>query len=268
MFISSRHLYVSVMSVHITAVLKEGARRTSKRNGLMLIGLVFVLSALSGLLGAGLARYAANQQFVPVEAGASALFALPPVVAGLLSFVLAIASLVVSIAAIRVFVSDETEHLSREHFTRNMGWAALNVFVGAIVFGLIVGLGLVALVIPGIFLLVTLAFWTVHVAVEDQNFVQGFRSSWALTRGHRFSLLLLGVAVVLAALAVDIVFGLGAIAGSTIGLVVAQAGSAIVTVYSTAVLAAAYTELTALPAEDDLAVEEGPVSPEDGAKTA
>uniref|UniRef100_UPI00373AF265 hypothetical protein n=1 Tax=Halococcus sediminicola TaxID=1264579 RepID=UPI00373AF265 len=174
----------------------------------------------------------------------------------------------VSIAAIRVFVSEETEELSREHFTRRMGWAALNVFVGAIAFGIIVALGFVALIIPEIFLLVTLAFWSVFVAVEDENFLSGFSSSWGFTKGHRFSLLLLGIAVILIGIVVDAVFGLGAIAGVTVGLVVAQAGSAIVTVFSTAVLAAAYTELTALPSEDTPMVEEESVSPRDGTKTA
>ena len=173
----------------------------------------------------------------------------------------------VSIAAIRVFVSEETEELSREHFTRRMGWAALNVFVGAIAFGIIVALGFVALIIPEIFLLVTLAFWSVFVAVEDENFLSGF-SSRGFTKGHRFSLLLLGIAVILIGIVVDAVFGLGAIAGVTVGLVVAQAGSAIVTVFSTAVLAAAYTELTALPSEDTPMVEEESVSPRDGTKTA
>ena len=237
--------------MNVTPILKEAANRTIKRNGLILMGILFVLSVLSGLLGAGMAQYA-NQQFLPVEAQASALFVLPPLLAGLLSLVIGLATLVVSIAAIRVFVSDETERLPREYFTRNMGWAAVNFIVGAVIFGIAVGLGFIALVIPGIFLLVALAFWSVYVAVEDQNFIESFRSSWGLTRGHRLKLLLLGVVAFLVSAIVSAVFNIGFVGGALVGLVLAQVGSAIVTVFSTAVLATAYTELTARADEDEM----------------
>ena len=266
MVIVSGVLSLAVMSMNVTAVLKDGANRSMKRNGLMLMAILFVLSTLSGLLGAGIAQYAPNGELV-TAAEPNALFVLPPLLAGVLSLVIGIASLVVSIAAVRVFVSDETEHLAREHFTRRMGWAALNVFVGAIVFGIVVGLGFVALVVPGIFLLVTLAFWTVFVAVEDRNFVEGFRDSWGLTKGHRLKLLALGLAVVLLAIVVNAVFSIGFVLGGVVGIVLAQVGSAIVSVFSTAALAAAYRQLTALDSEDAPRIEES-VTPRDGARTA
>ncbi|MFB9809485.1 hypothetical protein ACFFQF_32425 [Haladaptatus pallidirubidus] len=129
-----------------------------------------------------------------------------------------------------------------------MVWAAINFVIGGIIFGIIVALGFVALIVPGIFLLVTLAFWTVYVAVEDQNFIKAFRSSWGLTRGYRLNLFVLGVTVTLLILLVNLVFGLGNLAsgslvGDIVALVFAQVASAITTVFSTAVLATAYTEL-------------------------
>ena len=233
----------------------------------MLMGLLFVLSLLSGLLGASIAQYAGNQQFVPFGAETNAVFALPPLVAGLLSLVIGLASLVVSIAAIRVFVSNETERLPREHFTRRMGWTVLNFIIGAVVFGIVVGLGFVVLIIPGIFLLVSLFFWSVFVAVEDQNFVESFTSSWGLTKGHRLKLFLLGIAVALITIVINAVFGVGFVAGSLVGLVLAQIGSAVVTVFSTAALAATYTELTALSVEEgSSSVEEEPAPPRGGAE--
>lgn len=255
------------MSLTISPVLKEAANRSIERNGLILMGILFVLSAISGLLGAGMAQYAGNQQFVPVETQINALLVLPPLLAGLLSLIIGIATLVVSIAAIRVFVSDETERLPREYFTHNMGWAAVNFIVGAIVFGMAVMLGFIALVIPGIFLLVTLAFWSVYVASEDQNFIESFRSSWGLTRGHRLKLLLLGIAVFLAAVVVNAVFSIGFVAGATVGFVLAQVASAVVTVFSTATLATAYNELNAVSDENQFVVEEEPVSPKKGAES-
>ncbi|WP_458210594.1 hypothetical protein [Haladaptatus sp. NG-SE-30] len=236
------------MPINITNILKQGYSRTTKRNGLMLMGIIFVISVLNGVLGIGISRWVAMQRFTPGGVQAEPILLVPPFVGGIVSFVLGITLLVVSITAIRVFVSDETERLPREYFTRNMVWAAINFIVGAIVFGIIVALGFVALIIPGIFLLVTLAFWTVYVAVEDQNFITAFRSSWGLTRGYRLTLFVLGVAVMLITILVSIVFGLGelasgSLAGDIVALVFAQAASAITTVFSTAVLATAYTEL-------------------------
>jgi hypothetical protein len=267
-FITSYSISVCVMAVNVTIILKKAANRSVKRNGLMLMGILFVLSLLSGLLGASIAQYTANQQFVPLEVQTNAVFALPPLIAGVLSLLIGLASLVVGIAAIRVFVTDETEQVPREYFTRNMGWAVLNFIVGAIVFGIAVALGFVALIIPGIFLLVTLAFWTIFVAVEDQNFIEGFRQSWGLTRGHRLKLLLLGIVVLLISVVINAIFGVGFVGGALVGLVLAQVGSAIVTVFSTAALAATYTELTALSAEEGrVSVEEEPAPPTGGAES-
>src|SRR5699024_8578430 len=135
-FIILFYIFTAVMSVTITSLLKEGAHRAGKRNGLMLIGILFVLSAINNLLGAQASLAAA-----------------------LLLLIISIVSIVVNIGTIRVFVSDETERLPRELFTRRIGWAVLNTIVGGIVFGIAVSIGFILLVIPGIFLLVTLTFW-------------------------------------------------------------------------------------------------------------
>jgi hypothetical protein len=243
------------MPINTTNVLKQGYSRSIKQNGLMLMGIIFVISVLNGLLGVGITRWMAGQQLASGAVQTNPTSLLPPVLGGLVSLVLSIALLIVSIGAIRVFVSDETDRLPREYFTRNMVWAAINFVIGGIIFGIIVALGFVALIIPGIFLLVTLAFWTVYVAVEDQNFITAFRSSWGLTRGYRLNLFVLGVAVMLLIALVNLVFGLGNLAsgslvGDIVALVFAQVASAVTTVFSTAVLATAYTELNAREDEE------------------
>ena len=149
-----------------------------------------------------------------------------------------------------------------------MGWAAVNFIVGGIVFGIAVAFGFLVLIIPGIFLLVALAFWTVFVAVEDQNFVESFRSSWGLTRGHRLKLLLLGIVVVLASAIVGSLSGIATTGSESIGFVLVQAGSALMGVFSTAVLAATYTEITGRRDEEGrFSVEEEPASPREGVET-
>lgn len=238
------HICAAVMGITITRLLKEGADRTGKRNGLMLIGALFVLSIINIFLGSGIS-----------------------VATGLLTFVISIVSLVVNIVAIRVFVSDETERLPSELFTRRMGWVVLNAIVGGIVFGIAVGIGFVLLVIPGIFLLVTLAFWTVFVAVEDQNFVEGFQSSWSLTKGHRLRLLGLGIAVMVVAVIVGAVAGIVSVFVPVVGGLIQAVGTAIASVFGMAVLAAAYNRLNELQAADTLDAE-GETAPSGGSGEA
>lgn len=235
----------------------------------MLMGVLFVLYALNGLLGAGLTRW--NAGIAPGEVMADPTLLVPSVVGGLVSIVLAVAALVVTVGAIRTFVSDETERLPRELFTRRMAWVVANLVVGGIVFAVVVGLGFAALIVPGLFLLVALAFWGVYVAVEDRNFLDGFRDSWALTRGHRLRLFGLGVVVLIASAVVSAVFGLGVLAGGAVEILLVQAGSAITGVFTVAVLAAAYRDLNAdADADGSLSAEEPTPTPREpaDAKTA
>jgi hypothetical protein len=246
------------MPVNIESALKRGVNRTVARNGLLLAGALFVISTINEIVGFGVALWlrgvlpmgALPPNFPFPGDTSAALFAVNPAVGGLVSLLAGLAMVVLTIGALRTFVSDETERLPREHFTENVVWPGLNFVVGAIVFAVIVSLGFVLFVIPGIFLLVALAFWTVYVAVEDRNFVEGMQESWALTRGHRVRLFLLGFAVAIVGVIVSAVFGVGVIPGSTVGLVIAQVGSALTTVFSLATLAAAYDQLVALPTEE------------------
>ena len=232
------------MPVSVTGILREAIARSVARNGLVLMGVLFVLSAINGLVGAGAAQEAR------VSSGAGPLVSVPGVLAALFSLLTGLATLLVTLAAIRIFVSDETRRVPREALTRNGLRAVLNYVVGSIVFGIVVLLGLVALVIPGLFLLVTLAFWAVSVAVEDENFLAGFRRSWALTGGHRLRVFGLGLVVVLSTTVVSVVLSLGGLFGGTLGSILLAVGSAaggtITTVFTFAVLAVAYNRLVAL----------------------
>jgi hypothetical protein len=251
------------MPINIETVLRRGIDRTVARNGLLLAAVLYVVSTVNAIVGLGVQQWVANRGVLPMgvpfsrgmDAGISrevgaALFAIPPVVGAVVSLLAGLATIVLTIGALRTFVSDETEHLPREYFTQNVVWPGLNFLVGTIVFGVVVALGFVFLVVPGIFLLVALAFWTVYVAVEDENFVAAMQDSWGLTRGHRLRLFLLGVAVAVVAIVVSAVFGVAGIVGGVVGVVVTQVGSALTTVFTLATLAAAYEQLVALPSEE------------------
>ncbi|MFD1512626.1 hypothetical protein [Halomarina rubra] len=228
------------MSIPVLNTAERGIRRAVTRNGLAFMGILFVIGLLSALLDVGIASLVTFDPADPTSIEVAA----PAFGLGVLSFLLGVLSLVVIIAATRVFVSDDTETVPREAFTRRMGWAWLNVFVGTIVYAFVVALGFVAFVIPGFFLLVALAFWTVFVAVEDENLLTAMRRSWGLTRGNRLSLFALGVVAVLVSIGVGIAFGLVSIVGGPVELVLTQASSAITTVLGLAILTTAYRTLT------------------------
>lgn len=239
------------MDLDLEGILKRGLGRSVSRNGLLLMGVLFVGYLLEELAGVGVTRSAAGQQPPPVDPGVVA----PSPLAALLSLLVGVLGLLIAIASIRVFVSDETERLPREFFTRNALWAAVNFVVGAIVFGIVVALGFVALVLPGIYLLVALGFWGAFVAVEDQNFVEALRSSWRLTRGHRFAVFVLAVVGFFITVLISGVFGVGTVFGGFAEVVLAQAGAAVTAIVSTAIFARTYVALRALPGEDEMAAE-------------
>lgn len=242
------------MQVSITEILGEGVSRTTKRNGLILIGIVFVLAAINSLISLDLGR----QSF-----GGGRWYVLLAV-----TFVIALVLLAVHIAAIRVFVSEETKRLPSKHFTHNMGWTMLNFIIGAIIFWIIVTIGLLLLVVPGLFLLTALAFWAIYVAAEGVGFMEGFKKSWGLTRGHRLNLFILGVVVVILMAIVSAIFGfLGGLISPTSGRAIGSAlGGAVTGVFTVAALAATYNRLTALSDGDSGTTvddREGVASPDD-----
>lgn len=246
------------MSVDIGRVIVEGAKRTVARNGLFFVAIVWVLGLASSLfwnsvfpeIAAVLREMVANllgpgQGGPPIgtpTVGPS--LGLPPVVAGLLWIVVSLLSLVVTAAAIRTFVTAETEAIPDGVFTRNLLWMLLNLIVGGFVFAVVLFLGFIALILPFFFLLVSLYFWNVYVIVEDENFVEGFSNSWAVTRGNRIVLFLLGVFVVIVTFVIGAVFGVvGGVLPGIAAEAITQIGSAFVSVFTAAATARAFVQL-------------------------
>lgn len=249
------------MPLDIETALGEGVERTIARNGLLLVAILFGISLLNGLAAFGALRRLGAMGMGPFFGGATGPFGglrhaptveLSPGTAGALGLLLTLATIVVTIGALRTFVTDETERLPPEAFSRNVVLAVLNLLVGGLVFGIVVGIGFILLVLPGFFLLVSLFFWNVFVVVEDRNFIDGFRSSWALTRGHRWRLFALGVAVLVVTAVVNLLFGLpGVLLPNVLAFTLGQLGSALTTVFTLATVARTYDQLVTLEAEGD-----------------
>jgi hypothetical protein len=119
-------------------------------------------------------------------------------------------SVIGSIGAVRA-LEGSVSGLERSHFTRNVSWVGINLVVGGIVFGIVVFVGAILPVVPVLLLLSSVAavsgidplilmpvgavvffplllflfsalyLWNFYVIAEDQNFIEGFKSSWQAT---------------------------------------------------------------------------------------
>lgn len=259
------------MHLDIVEALQKGFERTFEKNGLMIAGLLFITSLISSVLSATAVKGApAQYQSGSASAGALAL-PMSPTIAGILLIPATIISAIVGIVAIRTFVSDEKETIPEEFYKRNLISALLNMAAGGLVFGIVLLAAIGIPVLPGailaltgisgagliltgigaligtpimIYIALSLYFWTFYVIVEDQNFIEGFKSSWDLTKEHKIGLLVLAIAIFIVNIALNLLSAAPNIAGLTVvswvlGLIV----GALLSAFSTATLAQAYRQL-------------------------
>jgi len=243
------------MALDIGAALRDGADRTVQRTGVVLM----VGFAVLGLVTVVLQQTYLEWYFGFVERSGAVerSFETPPfpLSLGLSPLVAAVAALGVAvvaeayrIVAVRTMVGDHTDRIPASLLTRNIGLATLNGFVGGVVVLLLIGVGSVLLVVPGVFLAVTFLFVRQEIAVRDVNFVDAMVGSWRLTSGERLRVLVLGIVWVTALLVALVVnAGVGAVlpADSPVSPVVGVLLRVPVTVFVVASAARAYVQLDA-----------------------
>jgi hypothetical protein len=172
----------------------------------------------------------------------------PNAVAGALVVLTLLAATVVGVVAVRTFVAREHASIPRRFLTDRMPFAVANFVVGGIAFGVVVLLGSVLLLIPGIVAYVGLIFMVQFVAVENVNFVTAMRRSWRLTKGNRIrifaltAVLLVGIFVVTFVLNVGLGIAFGAGGAGLAGLAVALV-NVVVSLYLLAVISDAFVQL-------------------------
>jgi hypothetical protein len=236
------------MSLEVVDTLKGGLEETFTSRGLKFIGLAYLINLVSSISSQSLfSQLGLYEGMGSAYTMTSLALEGPTALWTGLSLIASLAGLWLTIGVLRNFVNNRSEEIDTDFFTENLGMTFLNLFIGTIVFSLIVGLGFVLLVIPGIFLLVSLIFWTVYVAVEDENFIEAMKSSWNLAKGNRIDLLLIGVGTVIVGLLATVIAGIpGAIAGTVspqLSALITMAANAFGTVFTLATLAHAYRQL-------------------------
>ncbi|MDS0284516.1 hypothetical protein [Haloarcula onubensis] len=237
------------MSLNIGSALTGGFRRVANRNGAVL-ALAYVLLGIVWQV----AFYSAFVTWLQGTTVSATDVALPTVEVPIaISAIVAVVALlllqVAAIVSLRTFVGDHARSIPSEYYTRNIGIVLVNAVVGSFVYGLLVFLGSLLLIIPGIIAYVAFLFMLVYIAVEDENFIAALRDSWTLTRGNwlpLFGLLLIifvGLSLIPTILSVIVSFIVGALAGPAISTLVAGVITLPFSVFVLGFLAEAFVQL-------------------------
>jgi hypothetical protein len=255
------------MSLDIGDAISSGVDSLTDRNGLVLLGVFAVFGLLNAV--AGQSFFAAYFEFfresfetMPAGSGMGAsplpiglggqqtplALPLPLAVSGLLVFGLAILSETLRIVAIRVVASDQRETIPSTA-TDRLGRTTLTAVLAAIVVNVAVGIGTVALILPGLFLAISFYLVRPVVALEDSGVVDALSRAWELSSGNRVDLFLVLVLVwfvsLLASIPSTVLTIVSPLAGTLLGVVV----NAAVLVFGIGVATDAFLQLRA--AADD-----------------
>ncbi|WP_379775131.1 hypothetical protein [Haloarcula pelagica] len=252
--------WVSV-SLDIGDAISNGVDSVTDRNGLVLFGVFAAFGLVNTVVGQslltayfeflrgsfesmppGTGMGGSPFPFAPGSQPTPLALPLPLSVSALLVFVLAVLSEALRIVGIRVVASDERETIPAAA-TERLGRTTLTAVLAAIVVNVAVGIGTVALLLPGLFLAVSFYFVRPAIALEGVGVVDALSRAWELASGNRVDLFLLLVLVwfvsLLASIPSTVVTLVSPLAGSLVGVVV----NAAVLVFGIAVATDAFLQI-------------------------
>jgi uncharacterized membrane protein len=146
------------------------------------------LNLLLGLVGIYLAYYIAQYLI-------GFLFN-ETILASLLSLVFIILFLVIQLGAYNMILKlvDGKHAKIQDLYTYpNIAMKVLRNIVAGIIVGIAVMIGLIFLIIPGIYIAVRLMFFTYYIVDKDAGITDSIKMSWELTKNGVFNLFLLGI---------------------------------------------------------------------------
>lgn len=237
------------MTLNIGSSLAGGIRRVANRNGLLLMVAYLIIGAAWQIPFYSAVVTGLEQSGTPTENVALPSIDAPLAVSVSAAILMLLGLQWLTVVTIRTFVGGHTRAIPSEYYTRNIVPVLLNSLVGGLIYGVLMFVGSVLLVIPGIIAYVAFIFMIVYVAVEDKNFIAGFRDSWQLTRGHwlrLFGLLLVvvaGIGLISGVLTAITSLVVGAIAGQAMGILLSGVVGLPFSLLILATLAEAFTQL-------------------------
>jgi len=237
------------VTLNVGSALTGGFRRVANRNGAVL-----ALAYLALGIVWQVAFYSAFVELISQSGTPSAEIPLPAVglplgVAAAVAVLSLVALQYLTIVAIRTFVGGHARSIPAEYYTRNAVVVLINSVLAGIAFGIIVFVGTLAVIVPGIIAYVAFVFTPLYVAAEDENFVAALGDSWHLTRGNWFWLFVLLAIVVVVIGAVSGVLSVvsslyvGAAAGQALGTLVSGTVALPFSILTLGILADAFTQL-------------------------
>lgn len=233
------------MSLNIGDALSTGWGKLTTTAGLQL-AIAYILLQIMTVVGMFSAVSAVNDGQV-MGSGVEAL-ALPIGVAGGVVLLLAglIANLGLTVVLLRT-VSHDTAALDSlpAGVTDDLPVTMVFLVIAGFIQGVAVFIGTLLLIIPGIFLMISLLFTQVFVAVEGEGPLEALSSSWSLSKGNRIRLFGLGVVLFVLSILGTLPTTLVSIASQPVGTLLTYVVTGFLNVFTSAVLVAAYQQLSA-----------------------
>ncbi|WP_058993995.1 glycerophosphoryl diester phosphodiesterase membrane domain-containing protein [Haloarcula sp. CBA1127] len=249
------------MALQIGSALEEAGYRLFSRTGAILLVAYFALMAsFQVLFNSAIATTYARMGYGEIAAAMPLSFDIPLTVVGAGIAVSSVVSLYLTVVSFRTFVAGARTSFPEGAFTRNVPLALVNVFVGGIVYSLLVFIGTVFLIIPGIFAYVAFIFMMPYIIVEDRNFIAALKESYRLTEGDRLALF--GLLLIVGAAAAVVGGIIGFVGSLALSGPVSQLPAIVIqplaSLYGSAIIAVAFEQLRtadgrspSAPSEDD-----------------
>ena len=237
------------MTLKIGSSVVGGIRRVANRNGLLLMIAYLIVGAAWQIPFYSAVVTGLEQSGTSTENVALPAIDAPLAVSVSAAILMLLGLQWLTVVTIRTFVGGHTQAIPSEYYTRNIVLVLLNSLVGGVIYAVLMFVGSVFFVIPGIIAYVAFIFMIMYVTVEDKNFVAGFRDSWNLTRGHwlrLFGLLLLvvaGIGLISGVLTAMTSLVVGAVAGEATGILLSGVVGLPFSLLILAILAEAFTQL-------------------------
>jgi len=230
------------MSLQLGRAIGDGVHRGLTRSGAILAALVFVYQFL--IIGATNTISAA---FLPSDAAGELGVTFPVPVGGAVALLAAsyLFSIVAFVVLTRALTRDfeELSTFPSTLYTRRIGRATLSAFVASIVVAVAVFVGLLLLVVPGLFFMVSFLFVLFVIGVEDARAVDSLKRSWALARGNRIKLFVLVLVVGVVIGTVGAIGSLGVLVSPVVGDLVSMFVTSVLAVLGYGIFADAFVQL-------------------------
>lgn len=237
-------------SIGIADTFRYAAARIATRNGLLFVAAYVFVQFLSQVATQSLAaRFTSDRLPTDAVEGLYPLAVdLPVAVSGGLILVLLLCSTVIGIVSMRAFHRDLDAFPTADHTRRFVRTVVVALVVSLITF-VAIAVGTVLLVLPGLFLAVSLVFAVLVVAVEDAGVIEAFKRSWSLASGNRIRLFVIGFVFVVASGIVGFAFSAVGTVAPLVGEVTGAVGTGVLGIFGIGLVVGAYRQV-ATPTAD------------------